>query len=159
MRESRPAKNNRTSRAATPLRKRTAVAAKRRPLSAAKKTKDVLAARQLLRSYEFVPHAIVGQPVTAVARRMGHWTFRGSDDLDVFTGTAFRFHGMPIAIKHYAGHPASTSTIYIDASVSDRRQIAETIDGVLSALGLPDEDVQWTRYSGRGNRARIEAAE
>jgi hypothetical protein len=66
---------------------------------------------------------------------------------------------LPIAIKHYAGHPASTATIYIDATISDRKQIAETIDSVLAALRLPDEDVRWTRYSGKGDKAGIEAAE
>lgn len=94
-------------------------------------------------SVDVLPQAIVGLPVREIVT--GELS-SGNDDLDYFEGASFRLDNrIEIAVRHYRGHPANTSTIYIDRRENNVEQITWLIRRILDELRIPREALQWER--------------
>jgi hypothetical protein len=84
---------------------------------------DLPAAEKPLGHADLVPQAILREDLRRLARRTGLKLEEGSDDLDEFVGAYLQVGALPVAIKHYRGHPKGTSTIYLPSEVSDVSEI------------------------------------
>jgi len=96
-------------------------------------------------SVDVVPQAIISLPVGKVVGRRADIS-RGNDDLDDYEGASFKLDNkIELAVRHYRGHPENTSTLYIDRSQSDIKQITRLIRKILDELHVPLEALQWER--------------
>ncbi len=100
---------------------------------------------ETLASAHMVPHAIVAQPVRALADLASSTVHQGQDDLDEYEGAAFSIDALPFVIMHYKGHPPDTSTIYLPMTVKDIDQITQCIDKIVTTFGLPKAALTWQR--------------
>jgi hypothetical protein len=103
------------------------------------------------RQYEFIPQAILNEPVDALARRFGLKIEEGTDDFDYFYGTAASIDDFPLlgdtpfAVMHYKGHPDNTATIYLPFDIKDVSTITDIISRILSELRLSSHALRWQR--------------
>jgi hypothetical protein len=102
---------------------------------------DVCDARDL------VPQAVFGVDVFALARRFKSEVVRDHDDFDEYVGLGFWLtdFGLPFAVKHYAGHPEHTSTVYLPHEIQDVGRIADIIHVIAKDFDISDKQIVWQR--------------
>jgi hypothetical protein len=95
---------------------------------------------------EFVPQAVIGQPIASIGEAARLPLVKGHDDLDDFEGLALLLDdSVPFTILHYRGHPPRTSTVYLPISLGDGRRIGEVIARILRELKLDQANLIWQR--------------
>lgn len=105
-----------------------------------------------IRKYEFIPQAILNEPVSVVAQRLGAKVQEGSDDFDFYLGAAGAlddFPGLgkvPFTVMHYRGHPDGTTTIYLPFNIQGIARITEIISKILADLEFSSEALRWQRW-------------
>jgi hypothetical protein len=93
---------------------------------------------------EFVPQVVLGLTETEARQRFGLES--GEDDFDTFVGAAFIIdHDLEFVIKHYAGHPPDTFTVYMARTISDIDEITRNIRRIVEYLDLSLHNLQWER--------------
>ena len=93
---------------------------------------------------DFVPHAVIARPISYFRDQLDGFR-RDYDDLDYYEGSTFILDGkIPIALRHYDGHPPETVTIYLDGRIRDRRQISDILRRIVEELRVEDA-VKWQR--------------
>jgi hypothetical protein len=96
-------------------------------------------------SVEVVPQAVLALPVQMVLRGRAPIS-EGIDDLDYFEGASFKLdNNIEIAVRHYRGHPANTSTIYIDRRENELLKITSLIRKILTEFEVPLDALKWER--------------
>jgi hypothetical protein len=100
---------------------------------------------ELLNSRDFVPQAVVNNPVQTFANSVQAHVVRDADDFDEYEGIAFSINRIPIAIMHYKGHPPGTSTIYLPRSISELESIGSILHVLFSHFNLPTSAIVWQR--------------
>ena len=96
-------------------------------------------------SVEVVPQAILSLPIDSVVGCHGK-LIKSIDDLDQFEGASFELDGqLEIAVRHYAGCPPDTSTIYIDRRIQNVRDITLLIRVILREFEIPETSLEWER--------------
>lgn len=101
----------------------------------------------LEREVELVPQAVIRRPI-GFARALGFEPVEGEDDFDRYQGLALELDGLAFALKHYAGHPDGTTTLYLPRTVHDLEEISGCVAAVLEALRVPRTDIDWQRADG-----------
>jgi len=96
---------------------------------------------------DFVPQAILRVGISYFSVERGFDVQRSADDLDEYEGVAFfdEALGKPVALRHYAGHPQDTVTIYLPYEVEDVGVITKTVHRLIDTFGLNDGDIVWER--------------
>jgi hypothetical protein len=96
---------------------------------------------------DFIPQAILNKDIVQVARVLNLNIEENSDDLDKFEEVTFLSSStnIPIAIRHYAGHPKGTVTMYLPFKIRDIDAITKAIALVVEELRFSTEDIYWQR--------------
>jgi hypothetical protein len=96
---------------------------------------------------DFIPQAILQRDIEQVAKALDVGIENGWDDLDSFKEVTFvsDFGSVPVAIRHYAGHPTGTTTIYLPFQINDIDLITRIISFIVERLHFTAEDVYWQR--------------
>jgi len=103
-------------------------------------------ALEALSELEFIPQAIVDQPLSFFANKWKLEIVHGHDDLDEFDGAALRMHnGTLIELKHPSGYPPNTTVIYFSYEIRDVGRITDLIFEVADELGFPSSWISWKR--------------
>lgn len=98
-----------------------------------------------LRKWDFIPQAVIAQPLQAFTRHVNCRITSGHDALDEYSGIAFAIDGAPFAVMHYKGHPPETSTIYFPRDLDTIPEITGLIGRIVSRFELPKNSVIWQR--------------
>jgi hypothetical protein len=98
----------------------------------------------VLAAGEFVPQAVIKEPVDRFARPNAR-IFSDTDDLDQYKGIGFYVGRVPFTIMHYRGHPPRTSTIYFPHNIKDVEQISTFVQRILTHFNLPKSAILWER--------------
>lgn len=92
------------------------------------------------------PQAILRRPVSDLASQLREPLFEGADDLDLYQGIALQLNGeTQFALKHYKGHPAGTTTVYLSSQISEIETITRLVARIADELHLSNQDVLWQR--------------
>ena len=68
------------------------------------------------------------------------------DDLDVYLFASFAMgNQISFDLRHYAGHPKSTVTVYLSANTRDPMEIDDTLECVIQGLQVPKTGIAWRR--------------
>jgi hypothetical protein len=95
---------------------------------------------------DLVPHAVIRKPVSYFQKLLGVKFFKLHDELDAYEGAAFSLDdGLPLALRHYHGHPADTTTVYLARELRDIGEISRIIARIVEDLKLPRTAVDWQR--------------
>ena len=95
---------------------------------------------------EFVPQAIVDRPLSYFADALKLPIVRGHDDFDEFEATAVELGDhLLVELKHYAGYPPNTTTIYLPYEVTNVERITELIRFISHELGIKNSWISWQR--------------
>jgi len=95
---------------------------------------------------ELVPQAIIKKPVSYFQDTLGIKFVELHDDLDVYDGAALSLNGkLPIALKHYRGHPPDTTTIYLSRELRNNGEISRIVQRIIKELKLAPDAVSWQR--------------
>jgi hypothetical protein len=95
---------------------------------------------------EFVPQAIINWPISRFAEQLHVLVNREHDDFDEYEAVAILTDGgVPVTLKHYAGYPPNTTTIYLPNSFTSLVQISELIATVVGELDVPRSSIVWQR--------------
>lgn len=106
----------------------------------------LLPLHKLIREYDFVPQAIILEPVFEVAKRFGSDVEEGEDDLDQYLGAAALLdEHWPFAVMHYRGHPKDTTTLYLPFKVRNIDDVTKIISMIVDALKIPETSIRWQR--------------
>ena len=100
---------------------------------------------EMIHRYEFVPQAIIAEPVYELAKRFGSTVENGYDDLDEYQGAAAWLDSLPFTVMQYKGHPRNTSTIYLPFDIREVDEITKIISRITSELKVPPKLVRWQR--------------
>jgi len=98
-----------------------------------------------LTDVEFIPQAILSVPMRYFSDRLGLKVEQLHDDLDDYDGAMFSGASFPVAIRHYAGHPNDTVTLYLPREVQELDRITNIIHSLVEDFGLGEDDIQWER--------------
>ena len=100
-----------------------------------------------LQGKELVPQAIVDRPLGYFAERFRLDIVRGHDDFDNFEAAAIEVADghLIIELKHYAGYPENTTTIYLPFEIRGLPQVTLWIDLIIRELKIPRGWVSWQR--------------
>jgi len=103
--------------------------------------------RRSPRGLDFIPQAILRKDIHQVAEALDVTIEKGWDDLDSFEGVTFEsaYEGVLVAIRHYAGHPAGTSTVYLPFEINDVGFITKIVAYILEELHFVADDIYWQR--------------
>lgn len=96
---------------------------------------------------DFIPQAILSVPLSRIAETQELPIEHGVDDLDEFDGVTLYTEGMafPVAIRHYAGHPPGTVTLYFPLEVRNLADITQSVALTVHSLNLNSTDILWQR--------------
>ncbi len=95
---------------------------------------------------DMFPQAILDQPVSVIAKVANLKFETLEDELDEFKGAGFIVDNQFIAaFKHYNGHPAGQTTIYLPDSMSEVQQISKIIREILKEIQLTTRSLKWER--------------
>ncbi len=95
---------------------------------------------------ELLAQAIIARPISYFSDALGIQIAKGVDDFDEFEGAALRLNGnLPFALKHYAGHPDETTTIYLPYTINDVAQITAIIRRIAEELHIAHIWIAWQR--------------
>ncbi len=99
------------------------------------------------RGIDFIPQAILRASVTYLAARLGQQPVHACDDLDEFEGFSFfsTFIKSAVAVRHYAGHPDGTASVYLPYEIREVDRITSMIRALTEEFGLTPEDIIWER--------------
>jgi hypothetical protein len=101
---------------------------------------------------DFIPQAIFRGSVEHFARILSSDVTHGSDDLDEFYGLAFLSESakVPVAVRHYAGHPEDTVSVYLPREIEDVEDISRMIELLMKEFRLSPADKIWERRDDPG---------
>ena len=100
---------------------------------------------------DFVPHAIVRRPASYFAESLHMRLIHDADDLDEYEGILLVLNNdMPFALRHYAGHPADTVTIYLPSEYKNVHQITNILNRITRELRIDRSDICWQRIDSPG---------
>jgi hypothetical protein len=86
---------------------------------------------------QLLPQAIIARPISYFRDALGIRISKSIDDFDEFEGAALRLNGeLPFALKHYAGYPDETTTIYLPCTIRDVAQITTMIRRITKELHI-----------------------
>jgi hypothetical protein len=103
-------------------------------------------AMEELAERDMLPQAILRRPVADLANQLGEPLLEAFDDLDVYQGIALQLNGeTQFALKHYKGHPAGTTTVYLSSQISEIETITRLVARIADELHLSGRDVLWQR--------------
>ncbi|MBV9152569.1 MAG: hypothetical protein JO204_12415 [Alphaproteobacteria bacterium] len=96
---------------------------------------------------EFVPQAIVKQPLSYFADKLQLRVARGHDDLDVYDAAAVQLdEKLIVELKHYHNsYPPGTTTIYFPFEIRDIALITNLLVYVSNQLGIESDWIAWQR--------------
>src|SRR5262249_14271894 len=96
---------------------------------------------------DFVPQAVLWIDVFALAERFKSHVVKDHDDFDEYVGLGFWLtdYEMPFAVKHYAGHPKHTSTVYLPYEIQDVGKITDIIHVIAKNFDIAEKDIVWQR--------------
>jgi len=94
---------------------------------------------------DLLPQAVIARSPSYLADMLHLQIAEGADDLDYYEGLNLILDGIPVAVRHYRGHPSNTSTIYIPAIFKDVSEITKLISMILLKLQIGREEVIWQR--------------
>jgi len=97
------------------------------------------------RSIDFVPQAIWNVPISFFANNFGLEIESSQDDFDEYVGAYQVVDDVLMAIRHYAGHPPNTATLYVPSNVEDLETITNLIGAFTQHFGLTSSQLQWQR--------------
>jgi hypothetical protein len=99
-----------------------------------------------LEGREFIPQAIIGFPISLFAEKLRASISRDHDDLDAYEAIAMVTNGGELVeLKHYAGYPKDTTTVYLSEMINDVDQISAIIRTVAFELEIPAGKIIWQR--------------
>lgn len=91
---------------------------------------------------DVVPQAIFWRPIEYFSAKVRS----GEDELDSFRFATYGIgNQLTFDLRHYAGHPARTVTMYLPLSISKLKDIREATTLVVGGLLLPTLAVAWRR--------------
>jgi hypothetical protein len=95
---------------------------------------------------ELLPQAIIARPISYFSDTLGIQISKSADDFDEFEGAALRLNGeLSFALKHYAGYPDETTTIYLPYTIRDVAQITAAIRRIAKELHIASVWIAWQR--------------
>jgi hypothetical protein len=96
---------------------------------------------------DFIPQAILRKDINQVAKALDVTIEKGWDNLDTFEGVTFEsaYEGVLVAIRHYAGHPDGTTTVYLPSEINDVGFITKIVAYIVEKLHFVADDVYWQR--------------
>lgn len=98
-----------------------------------------------------IPQAIFAQPVVFFENRHAIHFVEGHDDLDSYLGALLSLNdSLPFALRHYPGHPANTTTLYLAKEISGIEEISRIVEAIAKELGIPRDGIQWQRSDNPG---------
>ena len=101
---------------------------------------------QDLNDIELVPQAILKKPLSFFHGTLGIKFVRACDDLDEYEGAALSLNtGLKFVLRHYAGYPEDTTTIYLPRSCERVDEITRIIGRILEELNLSRDSISWER--------------
>jgi hypothetical protein len=98
-----------------------------------------------VRSIDFVPQAILDVPLSHFSDKFGLEIESSQDDFDEYDGAYQVVDDVLMAIRHYAGHPPNTATLYFPSTVKDLETITDLIGAFTQHFGLTSGQLQWQR--------------
>lgn len=98
-----------------------------------------------LSGIEFVPQAIVDRPISYFAEKLNVEITRGHDDFDEYEAAAVQVGDFIVELKHYAGYPPNTTTIYLPYEIEGLARVTLLIDVVADELGISRSWISWQR--------------
>jgi hypothetical protein len=99
---------------------------------------------------DFIPQAILSVGISYFSESLGFAIEESEDDLDRFVGIAFvdDFLNTPVAVRHYAGHPAGTVTVYFPKNFDNAELITAAVRHLLNRFKLFQDALYWERQDG-----------
>ena len=95
---------------------------------------------------ELIPQAIIRKPISFFDGRFGIRVINDRDELDVYQGAALSLNDeLKFALRHYAGYPPDTTTIYLSREFRDVQHIKGIVEKILRELEIPYSDISWQR--------------
>ena len=95
---------------------------------------------------DLVPQAIISKPISYFHDTLGIELTSDHDDLDDYEGALLSFNEeWAFALKHYKGHPAGTTTVYLPREFESVETISRMIQRIVEELKLPSETLSWQR--------------
>src|ERR1700719_872170 len=99
-----------------------------------------------LGNIDLIPQAIIKKPISYFDGRFGIHVVDDHDDFDTYQGAALSLNGeLRFALKHYAGYPPGTTTIYLSREFEDVAEITRIVAKIIRELQLPVEAISWQR--------------
>lgn len=97
------------------------------------------------RAIDFVPQAIWNVPISYFSDTFGLEIEASQDDFDEYDGAYQVMDGVLVAIRHYAGHPPNTATLYLPSTVKEVKTITNLIGAFAQHFGLTKTQLRWQR--------------
>ena len=95
---------------------------------------------------DFVPQAVIGRPRSYFEKSLHIKFSRGDDDFDRYEEAAFWLNNdLPFVLRHYAGHPANTTTLYLPRTYREVDEITSIVGRIINELSIDRDDVIWQR--------------
>jgi hypothetical protein len=95
---------------------------------------------------DWVPQAIINRPISYFSDRFNMPVRKYHDDLDEFEGAALKVSDdVIVALKHYAGYPDNTTTIYLSGNIADVPLISNVLLFITTILDIPPTLIAWQR--------------
>jgi hypothetical protein len=94
---------------------------------------------------EFVPQAIVDRPISYFAEKLNLPLTLGHDDFDEYEAAAVQVGDFIVELKHYAGYPENSTTIYLSYEIEDLARVTLLIGVIAEALGISRSWISWQR--------------
>ena len=95
---------------------------------------------------DLVPQAIINRPISFFHDQLGIDFVPDRDDLDEYEGAFLTFNGKwAFALRHYKGHPANKTTIYLLREFNKVETISNMIQEIVHELELPPDALFWQR--------------
>lgn len=99
-----------------------------------------------LESVELVPHAVFRKPPSYFQDKFGIKFIQAHDELDEYEGAALSLDGACLlALRHYRGYPADSTTIYLPRDITNIGHISKIIGRLLKELKLSHDAIEWQR--------------
>jgi hypothetical protein len=100
---------------------------------------------------DLIPQAIISRPLSHFAGQLKTSINHERDDFDEYDVIVLMIDdgiiddGLVFELKHYAGYPDNTTTIYLPKQINNVGQISDMIGIIARDLHIPREWVVWQR--------------
>jgi len=95
---------------------------------------------------DFVPQAVIGRPRSYFEKSLHIHFSAGNDDFDRYEEATFLLNDdLPFVLRHYAGHPANTTTLYLPRTYQEIDQITSIVRRIIHELSVDRKDIIWQR--------------